>query len=186
LKSWDPVTRRHTALTSPEDRVFSGTLDPKYFGSVSTNYRLGSFMLTAMADFAGGNKKIDFSHYWDTRVRSGDHYLSLIEKPSGKATPAADSLVDYVNVIGSTVFVEKADFISLSEMALTYSIPNSWIRATGFRGASVRLSGRNLWTKFPGVDPRLSYRGNVPVGGGSDFDSTPVSRVFLITIRGSR
>ena len=188
LKSWDPVTRRHTALTSPEDRVFSGTLDPKYFGSVSTNYRLGSFMLTAMADFAGGNKKIDFSHYWDTRVRSGDHYLSLIEKPTGKTTPAADSLVDYVNVIGSTVFVEKADFIALSEMALTYSIPNSWIRATGFRGASVRLSGRNLhlWTKFPGVDPRLSYRGNVPVGGGSDFDSTPVSRVFLITIRGSR
>ena len=188
LKSWDPATRRHTALTSPDDRVFSGTLDPKYFGSISTNYRLGSVMLTAMADFAGGNKKIDFSHYWDTRVRSGDHYLSLVEKPTGKTTPAADSLVDYVNVIGSTVFVEKADFISLSEMALTYSIPNSWIRATGFRGASVRLSGRNLhlWTKFPGVDPRLSYRGNVPVGGGSDFDSTPVSRVFLITIRGSR
>jgi TonB-dependent SusC/RagA subfamily outer membrane receptor len=188
LKSWDPVTRRHTALTSPDDRVFSGTLDPKWFGSVSTNYRLGSVTLTAMADFAGGNKKIDFSHYWDTRVRSGDHYLSLIEKPSGKATPAADSLVDYVNTIGSTVFVEKADFLSLSELALTYSIPDAWIRTTGFRRASLRLSGRNLslWTKFPGVDPRLSYRGNVPVGGGSDFDSTPVPRVFLLTVRASR
>jgi outer membrane receptor protein involved in Fe transport len=188
LQKWDPVTRRHTALTSPDDRVFSGTLDPKWFGSISTNYRLGRFTLTGMADFAGGNKKIDFSHYWDTRVRSGDHYLSLIEKPSGKATPAADSLVDYVNVIGSTVFVEPADFIALSELAMTYNIPDGWVRGTGFRRASVRLSGRNLrlWTKFPGVDPRLSYRGNVPVGGGSDFDSTPVSRVFLMTVRASR
>lgn len=185
LLKWDPVTRRHTAGI---DRVYAGTLDPKWFGSISTNYRLGPLTLTAMADYAGGNKKIDFSHYWDTRVRSGDHYLSLIEKPSGKATPAADSLVDYVNVIGSTVFVEDADYLSLSEMALTYSVPDGWIRSTGFRRASVRLSGRNLhmWTKFPGVDPRLSYRGNVPVGGGSDFDSTPVPRVFLLTVRASR
>ena len=185
LQSWDPVTRRHTAAT---DRVFAGTLDPEWFGSVSTNYRLGNVTLTAMADFAGGNKKIDFSHYWDTRVRSGDHYLSLIEKPSGKSTPAADSLVDYVNAIGSTVFVEPADFLSLGELALSYSIPDSWIRSTGFRRASVRLSGRNLrlWTKFPGVDPRLSYRGNVSVGGGSDFDSTPVPRVFLVTVRAAR
>jgi TonB-dependent SusC/RagA subfamily outer membrane receptor len=185
LQSWNPTTRRHTAAI---DRVYNGTLDPKYFGSVSTNYRFGRLTLTAMADFAGGNKKLDFSHYWDTRVRSGDHYLSLIEKPSGKATPAADSLVDYVNVIGSTVFPEKADYLSLSEMALSYSIPDNWIRTTGFRRASVRLSGRNLkmWTKFPGVDPRLSYRGNVPVGGGSDFDSTPVPRVFLVTVRASR
>jgi hypothetical protein len=185
LDNWNPTTRRHTAAI---DRVFNGTLDPKYFGSVSTNYRIGRLTLTAMADFAAGNKKLDFSHYWDTRVRSGDHYLSLIEKPSGKATPAADSLVDYVNVIGSTVFPEKADYLSLSEMALSYNIPDTWIRTTGFRRASLRLSGRNLkmWTKFPGVDPRLSYRGNVPVGGGSDFDSTPVSRVFLFTVRASR
>ena len=185
LASWNPTTRRHTAGI---DRVYAGTLDPKWFGSLSTNYRLGRLTLTAMADYAGGNKKIDFSHYWDTRVRSGDHYLSLVEKPTGKATPAADSLVDYVNAIGSTVFVEKADYLSLSEMALTYSVPDGWIRTTGFRRASVRLSGRNLhlWTKFPGVDPRLSYRGNVPVGGGSDFDSTPVPRVFLLTVRASR
>jgi len=188
LQSWNPVTRRHTALSSPSDRVFSGSIDPEWFGSLSTNYRLGSLTLTAMADFQGGNKKVDFSHYWDTRVRSGDHYLSLVEKPTGRATPAADSLVDYVNAIGSTVFVEPADFLALSELALSYSIPDAWIRTTGFRRASVRLSGRNLylWTKFPGVDPRLAWQGNIAVGGSSDFDSPPVPRVFLLTIRAAR
>jgi len=185
LQSWDPVTRRHTAAL---DRVFAGQIDPKWFGSFSTNYRLGRFTLTGMADFQGGNKKIDFSHYWDTRVRSGDHYLSLIEKPTGKATPAGDSLVDYVNTIGSTVFVEPADFLNISELALTYSIPDAWIQRSGLRRGSIRLSGRNLymWTKFPGVDPRLVWQGNVPVGGSSDFDSTPVPRVFLLTVRASR
>jgi len=74
LQSWDPVTRRHTAAI---DRVFAGSIDPKWFGSLSTNYRLGRFTVTGMADFQGGNKKIDFSHYWDTRVRSGDRRTTL-------------------------------------------------------------------------------------------------------------
>ena len=185
LASWNPTTRRHTAAL---DRVYAGSIDPKWFGSISTNYRYGPLTLTAMADFQGGNKKVDFSHYWDTRVRSGDHYLSLVQKPNGTTTPAADSLVDYVNVIGSTVFIEPADFLSISELALSYSIPDGWLRGTGFRRASLRLSGRNLylWTKFPGVDPRLSWRGNEAVGGSSDFDSPPVPRVFLLTVRANR
>ena len=93
-----------------------------------------------------------------------------------------------MNAIGSTVFVEPADFLSLSELALSYSIPDAWIRTTGFRRASVRLSGRNLylWTKFPGVDPRLAWQGNIAVGGSSDFDSPPVPRVFLLTVRAAR
>ena len=185
LESWNPVTRRHKAAA---DRVFAGTIDPKWFGSVSTDYRLGDFTLTAMADFQGGNKKMDFSHYWDTRVRSGDHYLSLIEKPTGKSTPAADSLVDFVSTLGGTTFVEDADFLALSELALSWQVPASFVRRAGFRRASVRLSGRNLslWTKFPGVDPRVNQRGNVAIGGSSDFDTPPIPRVFLITVRATR
>jgi outer membrane receptor protein involved in Fe transport len=185
LAGWNPATRRHTAGI---DRVFAGMIDPKWYGSFSLDYRLGRFSLTGMADFQGGNKKMDFSHYWDTRVRSGDHYLSLVQKPNGQTTPAADSLVDLVNAIGSTVFIESADFMSISELSLNYSIPDALGRRLGFRRSSVRLSGRNLylWTKFPGVDPRLNWRGNVAVGGSADFDSPPIPRVFLLTVRASR
>jgi TonB-dependent starch-binding outer membrane protein SusC len=185
LVGWNPTTRRHTAGT---ERVFVGQIDPKWFGALSTDFRLGRFTVTGMADFQGGHKKIDFSHYWDTRVRSGDHYLSLVEKPTGKVTPAADSLVDYVNTIGSTVFVEPADFLSLSELALSYDVPARLLGKSGFRRASVRLSGRNLklWTKFPGVDPRVNQRGNVAVGASSDFDSPPIPRVFLLAVRATR
>ena len=185
LQQWDPITRRHRAAI---DRVFAGQIDPKWFGSVSTDYRFGRFIVAGMADFQGGNKKIDFSHYWDTRVRSGDHYLSLVEKPTGKATAAGDSLVDFVNAIGNTAYVEPADFLSLSELSLTYQIPDGITRRMGFRTSSIRLSGRSLylWTKFPGPDPRLSWRGNQAVGGSADFDSTPIPRVFVLTVRATR
>jgi TonB-dependent SusC/RagA subfamily outer membrane receptor len=185
LAGWNPATRRHTAGI---DRVFAGQIDPKWYGAFSADYRIGRFSITGMADFQGGNKKMDFSHYWDTRVRSGDHYLSLVQKPNGATTPAGDSLVDYVNVIGSTVFIEPADFLALSELSVNYNVPESFSRRVGFRRTSVRLSGRNLylWTKFPGVDPRLNWRGNVAVGGSADFDSPPIARVFLLTVRATR
>lgn len=185
LVGWNPTTRRHTAGI---DRVFAGQIDPKWYGSFSADYRFGPFSITGMADYQGGNKKMDFSHYWDTRVRSGDHYLSLVQKPNGARTPAADSLVDLVNTIGSTVFIESGDFIALSELSLNYSLPDGLSRRMGFRRTSMRLSGRNLylWTKFPGVDPRLNWRGNVAVGGSADFDSPPIPRVFLFTVRATR
>ena len=185
LAGWNPTTRRHTA---GPDREFAGQIDPKWYGSFSADYRFGRFSIAGMADFQGGNKKMDFSHYWDTRVRSGDHYLSLVQKPNGTTTPAADSLVDYVNTLGSTVFIEPGDFVALSELSLNYNAPDEFSRRLGFRRTSVRLSGRNLylWTKFPGVDPRLNWRGNVAVGGSADFDSPPIPRVFLLTVRATR
>ena len=184
LASWNPTTRRHTAKT---DRVYAGPIDPRWYGSVSSDLTFKSVALNVMMDYSGGNKKIDFSHYWDTRVRSGDHYLSLVNQPDGKTTPAADSLVDYVNTIGSTVFVEHADYLSLREIGVTVQIPDRWIARGGLKRASVRFSSRNvyLWTKFPGVDPQLNWRGNVSVGGSSDFDSQPVPRIFLLAVRTS-
>lgn len=184
LASWDPVTRRHTAGL---DRVYAGAIDPAWYGSVSSQLTLKRLALNVMMEYSGGNKKIDFSHYWDTRVRSGDAYLSLIHKPDGAPTPAGDSLVDFVNVIGSTAYVEPADYLSLREISLSYQLPDNWMQHVRLRHTSLRVSGRNLgmWTKFPGVDPQTNWRGNAPVGASSDFDSQPIPRIFLLTLRTS-
>ena len=184
LLSWNPVTRRHTAGI---DRVYSGPIDPTWFGSVSSEFTYKAFALNVMMDYSGGNQKIDFGHYWDTRVRSGDAYLALIHKPDGAPTPAGDSLVDFVNVIGSTAYSEKADYLSLRELSLSYQLPDSWMQRVRLRHTGLRLSGRNLylWTKFPGVDPQTNWRGNTPVGASSDFDSQPIPRIFLVTVRTS-
>ena len=184
LAGWNPVTRRHTAGA---DRVYAGPIDPRWYGSITSDldYRAVSFRV--MMDYSGGNKKVDFSHYWDTRVRSGDHYLSLVNKPDGTPTPAADSLVDYVNTLGSTVFVEKADYLALREVSLSFQLPERWSTYARLRNTSLRLSSRNvyLWTKFPGTDPQTNWRGNVSVGGSADFDSQPIPRIFLVTLRTS-
>lgn len=184
LVGWDPATRRHKAGT---ERVFAGSIDPKWFGSVSSELSYRRVSLNAMMDYQGGNKKMDFSHWWDTRVRSGDAYLALVRKPDGATTPAADSLVDFAQVLGSTAYVESADYIALRELSLSFDLPDTWVTPVRMRNTSLRLSGRNLklWTRFPGVDPQTNWRGNVSVGGSADFDSQPIPRIFLLTVRTS-
>lgn len=183
LTGWDPVKRIHTK--SAERDVFRGQIDPTWFGSLSSDVRMGRLTLSGMADFQGGNHKINFAEYWDTRVRTGDSYLALVEKPTGKRTPAADSLWDYASTMQSTGFVEPADFLSLRELALTYQIPDAWTGSVGMQRSSIRLSARNvyMWTRFPGVSPETTWRGAQSIGASADFDTQPPPRLFMLTFR---
>ncbi len=71
-------------------------------------------------------------------------------------------------------FMEKADFLRLRELAVTYVLPQSWAQAARARSLSVTLAGRNLmkWTSYTGLDPESNYfsgsRGSV-----SDFQTQP-------------
>ncbi|HMG18483.1 MAG TPA: hypothetical protein VK573_07145, partial [Gemmatimonadales bacterium] len=56
-------------------------------------------------------------------------------------------------------FMEPADFARLRELAVTYTMPDSWARALRVQRASVTLAGRNLFTitDYSGIDPEAGY-----------------------------
>lgn len=57
--------------------------------------------------------------------------------------------------------VQKADFLRLREVAVTFTAPDRWARSFGASTLSLTLAGRNLalWTKYPGVDPETNNFG---------------------------
>lgn len=186
LKSWDPVTRTHT----PSDTmVFMGQTDPKWFGSISSSVRWGNLTLTAMSDFAGGHMKDNFSRYWSNRVRTGDEYLALVEKPRGTPTPAADSLYDYSARLGWSAFYEPNNFLTLREVSLNYELPQEFAARLGLKRGSLRFSGRNLkilYKQFSGIHPETDWDGQNNLRQGQDFDTLPPPRVFLFSFRAVR
>lgn len=62
--------------------------------------------------------------------------------------------------------VERADFIRLRELSLTYRLPSRWVQRFGARQLSLTAAGRNLllFTPYDGVDPELNAVGR---GGGA-------------------
>jgi hypothetical protein len=164
-----------------------GQSDPKWFGSVSSTFRYGLFRLSGLVEMTGGQVRVNFDRYWSTRVRTGDDYLSLLEDERGTPTPAADSLYNYAQTIGSGAYTEPAGYTSLRELSLTFNVPDEWVSRLGFRNSSIRLSGRNLllWSEYSGISPETKRREGV-LSNNTSFDTQPVPRVFLVTFRTSR
>jgi hypothetical protein len=83
----------------------------------------------------------------------------------------------------TAAWIEKADFVKLRELSLTYTLPTRWLAAAGASGASVVLSGRNLglWTDYTGLDPETnSYGGRLFVR--ADAYAAPMTRRLSIAI----
>jgi len=184
LVGWDATTRRHNRT---DEQLFQGQTDPKWFGSYSMQLRWGDFTLDGMSEFRGGMVKNNFSRYWSNRVRTGDEYLSLVQRPNGEPTPASDSLYNYTTTLGYTGFYEPADFFTVRELSVGYDLPDELLGQFGLTRSSLRFSARNLWmwSKFSGIHPETNWDGAANLRQAQDFDTLPPPRIFLLTFRTS-
>ena len=62
--------------------------------------------------------------------------------------------------------IERADFLRLRELRLTYQVPKTLVQGLGASRLSITAAGRNLFliTPYSGVDPELNAVGR---GGGA-------------------
>lgn len=78
-------------------------------------------------------------------------------------------------------WIESTDFFRLRSVSISYQLPQGLI--PGASSATLRLAGRNLWTKtdYSGTDPELDdYRGSL---ARRDYYVLPTYRSFLATLR---
>ena len=184
LVGWDATSRTHSRT---DEQMFQGQTDPKWFGSYSMQLRWGNLTLDGMSEFRGGMVKNNFSRYWSNRVRTGDEYLSLVQRPNGDPTPASDSLYNYTVTLGYTGFYEPADFFTVRELSVGYDLPDELLGQFGLTRSSIRFSARNLWmwSKFSGIHPETNWDGAANLRQAQDFDTLPPPRIFLLTFRTS-
>jgi hypothetical protein len=86
----------------------------------------------------------------------------------------------------STRFLEKGDFLRLSNATLGYTFP---LTGSKIKSLRVSLSGQNLFliTNYSGLDPEVNtdkQRDNVP-SRGIDYTSYPKARTFTLGLNAS-
>ncbi|PYP41845.1 MAG: hypothetical protein DMD43_05005 [Gemmatimonadetes bacterium] len=74
-------------------------------------------------------------------------------------------------------FIQDASFFRLSEVSLSYQLPDRWLRPVGVTGSRLTLAGRNLhlWTRYKGLDPEEHQ-------GANDQALLPPLRRFVATL----
>lgn len=168
-------------ITVSDTAVFIGSVLPTREISLTPEVSLwsGKVRITSQFNYRGG-------HYLDNstenfRCGALANCKGLFDPSVPLSEQAYATAVLFYGGFGGKV--EKADFVRLREMAITFTASPkvaSLFRATS---ASLTLSGRNLavWTKYKGIDPETSAFGAANFGT-SDFLTQPPLRFYTVRI----
>ncbi|HEX2721364.1 MAG TPA: TonB-dependent receptor, partial [Gemmatimonadaceae bacterium] len=151
--------------------VFLGRTIPRIEGSFSNTFSLlRSLRLSALVDFKRDYVKVDGSQRFrcvvNARCREWYYPQDYDPKLIASLKAGTDVLPDgYIN---------DASYTKLREVAIQYTLPQSFNRLGRFSRAVVGVAGRNLhtWTKYPGLDPEAFFLGGSRGGGFALFDQT--------------
>ncbi|MEO6131266.1 MAG: SusC/RagA family TonB-linked outer membrane protein [Saprospiraceae bacterium] len=81
-------------------------------------------------------------------------------------------------------FIEPSGFVRLRNVALSYDFTSLMKNSKVIRGATITLSGYNLWlqTDYTGVDPETSLVGSNSNGQGLDYFQGPNTKSYTISL----
>lgn len=138
---------------APEDRIILGRSQPKIFGTFGTTLKLWDFSMSALFDGAAGH-----------------HLLNM--------TSMAKSQADKV----TAEYVEKADFLRLGRLSLSYHIPIRTVK--WMRSVDVSLTGYNLvcFTGYSGVNPDVDSFVSSNLTRGIDMGAMPLNKAVVLGV----
>ncbi|HEX9938599.1 MAG TPA: SusC/RagA family TonB-linked outer membrane protein [Longimicrobium sp.] len=134
--------------------VFAGTASPTREVSFSNTFTLfGNLRLYALLDHKGGFYLYNFKEF--NRCQSNGN-CQTVNNPN--ITPIDRALA----VSNPLQYLERADFVKLRDLSLTYALPRRLAARAGAGSASVTLAGHNLalWTDYSGIDPEVNTYAN--------------------------
>ncbi len=81
-------------------------------------------------------------------------------------------------------FIEDASFVRLRNISLTYDFTSHFRGNKFIKGASLTISGQNLWldTDYTGIDPETSLVGSNSNGQGLDYFQGPNTRSYTVGV----
>ena len=176
-----------------DDRTYIGSPHPDFAGGMNFNVEYKGFDLNGMFRFSYGNKVVNYARRWldYEQFKGGRSYESLYKSFGspylvGEATlPKAEPGRSETQQ-SSTVFIEDASFLRLSNLQLGYNLGNL-LNTPAISSLRVYLQITNLFTITPysGLDPETSQN-NADRGAwinyGTDQGQWPTPRQFMVGI----
>ena len=170
------------AIVLDTDYSYIGPSTPtREIGLGNTFTFFENFRLYAQFDYKGGFYQANYKEY--NRCSSNDNCAILNDPRFRFADNVADSLTFAYWRTVPAAYVQKADFIKLRDLSLTYDVPMEYASRLGVRTASVSLAGHNLalWSDYPGFDPEVnSYGGRLFVR--ADVYAAPMTRRLTASV----
>lgn len=157
----DGTIVENTSNLTVEDLVYSGTYDPPFNASLSNMLRYKDFRLSFMFVYYGGNVMRDiaggfFPNAYDPHQSVTSNmdrvHMNIWKEPGDEADmnkspayfPGAGMNIRYLWQ-AADLHIQKADYIKLRNVNLTYSVPQHIAKKAKIKDASIILQAQNIW-----------------------------------------
>jgi TonB-linked SusC/RagA family outer membrane protein len=165
-------------IVDANDRVYSGSYQPKYYGGFNFGLNYESWDLSA--DFYGnwGNKIYNGRKAF--RANGSDNvqadYVENRWTPTNPST--TDPQIIAQNLPASTYFLESGAFLRLNNLTLGYTLPADLLKRMKISKIRVYATSQNLFTakRYSGFTPELQPAS--VLSAGVDLNGYPTTRTF--------
>ncbi|WP_158618175.1 SusC/RagA family TonB-linked outer membrane protein [Chitinophaga lutea] len=168
MKAGDPKWRDVNGDNdiNDNDRVITGTHNPAVQGGWGNTLRYGKLELNMLFSYAFGRKllnkaladRFDFANNEGVDEIDGAKEFTYWTRPDGdlEAMPRYNPWSPVrAYQVEQTLFLEKASYVKLRSLSLTYNFAGPWMERNGLRQLRVFVTGNNLFTltDYSGGDP---------------------------------
>ncbi len=173
------------------DMTVIGNGNPIFIGGFTNTFRYKGFDLSFLFQWSYGNdiynanrllfdgnalKNKDINQYasynnrWTPDNPSNVYYRTGGEGPAGRH---------------SSRVIEDGSYLRLKTLSFGYSLPKSVLSKAKIKDLRFSFSTNNplTFTKYSGMDPEVSTRGNSPLTPGFDYSAYPVARTFVMGVQ---
>jgi TonB-linked SusC/RagA family outer membrane protein len=165
-------------ITAGPDREFIGYSQPRGEIALFTGVELFSRKLRIQANLDAKFGSYQLNGTDRIRCESRRNCREANDRTAPLSLQARATAIR-INSTYQAGFVEKIDFLRFRELSATYTVPDSWPKLIGARGATITFAARNLGlaTDYTGTDPEAGYFTGVS-GLQSEFQTAPPQQFF--------
>lgn len=181
-------------VVTAADRTILGNPHPDFIYGLNLTAGYKNWDLAIFAKGTYGNQIFNYVRYWtDFNTFQGNRSKRMLYESYGETAnpklPKINASDGISGAVVSSYFLEDGSYLRLSNVQLTYSIPDNIMKKIGFTGAQLYVQGQNILTvtKYTGMDPdiniRTSENNNQDFHMGIDEGAYPVAKQYLFGVR---
>ena len=190
-------------IINEEDQFLLGYATPHSTGGIGNTFRYRNWSLNIYMDYALGHSiqnEMQMRYFMATMGNCNYNLVNEVKKcwsQPGDDTRYARFTAndtDWGNRnYGRTsdIFVEKADYLCLRDVSLSWSLPKAWLRKLHISDVTLTVSGNTLcyWTGVKGISPESASVGSstgmysVTSSSATSFNNYPPTRKVLFGLK---
>lgn len=184
-----PVDQNKDGVVDDNDRVWSGSPFPDFFGGFTTSLRYKGWNFTVFAPFQQGNMVWN-QPFLNATTFEGNVWRSVYDnrwRPSNPTQATSIPIPRNNNPIMAIPFyLQDGSFLRIRTISLAYDLPVSRLRSVKLSSMRVFAQANNffVFSKYEGWDPEVNSFGSNVTTNGIDVGAypQPKSMVFGFNI----